>query len=121
MKALRHIWNAFGYSMQGLRDTLHHEMAFRIELTLAAFLIPTALLLPVSLIFRIMLISSVLLLLIVELVNTGIEAVINRISTEHHKLSGRAKDAGSAAVFMSAVNMTAVWCFILFDLIFYNK
>ena len=121
MKALRHIWKAFGYSMQGLRDTFYHEMAFRIELTLAAFLIPTALLLPVSLIFRIMLISSVLFLLIIELLNTGIEAVINRISTKHHKLSGRAKDAGSAAVFMSVVNLTVVWCFILFDLIFNNS
>ena len=121
MKALHHLRKAFGFSLQGIRDTLHHEMAFRIELTVAAVLIPTALLLPVSLIFRIMLISSVLLLLIVQLLNTGIEAVVNRISTEHHPLSGRAKDAGSAAVFMSAVNMTVVWCFILFDLIFNNS
>ena len=121
MKALHHLWKAFGFSLQGLRDTLHHEIAFRIELTVAAVLIPTALLLPVSLIFRIMLISSVFLLLIVELLNTGIEAVVNRISTEHHPLSGRAKDAGSAAVFMSAVNMTVVWCFILYDLIFNNS
>jgi len=121
MKALHHLWKAFGFSLQGLRDTLHHEMAFRIELTVAAVLIPSALLLPVTSILRIMLISSVFLLLIVELLNTGIEAAVNRISTEHHPLSGRAKDAGSAAVFMSAVNMTVVWCFILFDLIFNNS
>ena len=106
MKALHHLWKAFGFSLQGLRDTLHHEMAFRIELTVAALLIPTALLLPVSLIFRIMLISSVFLLLIVELLNTGIEAAVNRISTEHHPLSGRAKDAGSAAVFILIVTQS---------------
>ena len=120
MKNFLHLWKAFGFSLQGLRDTLIHEIAFRIELILAAFLIPTALLLPVALIFKIMLISSVFLLLIVELLNTGIEAVVNRISTEHHPLSGRAKDAGSAAVFISAVYLTAVWCIILFDLIFNN-
>ena len=121
MKALHHLWKAFGFSLQGLRDTLHHEMAFRIELTVAAVLIPTALLLPVSLIFRLILISSVFLLLIVELLNTGIEAAVNRISTERHPLSGRAKDAGSAAVFMSVVYMTLVWCSILYDLIFNNS
>ena len=121
MKALIHLWNGFGFSLQGLRDTLHDEVAFRIELIVAAVLIPTALLLPVVLIFKIMLISSVLLLLIVELINTGIEAVVNRISTEHHPLSGRAKDAGSAAVLISVVNMTVVWFFILFDLIFNNS
>ena len=121
MKALLHLWKAFGFSLQGIRNTLHHEVAFRIELIVAAVLIPTALLLPVSLIFRIILISSVFLVLIVELLNTGIEAVVNRISTEHHPLSGIAKDAGSAAVFMSTINMTVVWCFILFDLIFSNS
>ena len=118
MKALLHLWKAFGFSLQGLRDTLHHEVAFRIELIVAVVLIPTAMILPVSLIIKIMLISSVFLLLIVELLNTGIESVVNRISKEYHPLSGRAKDAGSAAVFMSAIYMTVVWCFILFDLIF---
>ena len=118
MKALLHLRKAFGFSLQGLRDTMHHEMAFRIELTVAAILIPTALILPVSLILRILLISSVFLVLIVELLNTGIEAVVNRISTEQHPLIGRAKDAGSAAVFLSAVNMGIVWGIILFDLIF---
>ena len=121
MKSLLHLWKSFGFSLQGFRDTLNHEVAFRIELIVSGVLIPTALLLPVSLIFKIMLISSVILLLIVELINTGIEAVVNRISTEHHPLSGRAKDAGSAAVFMSAVNMAVVWCFILFDLITNNS
>jgi diacylglycerol kinase (ATP) len=118
MKVLIHLWKAFGFSLQGLRDTMHYEMAFRIELTVAAVLIPTALFLPVSLIPRILLISSVFLVLIVELLTSGIEAVVNRISTEQHPLSGRAKDAGSAAVFLSAANMVIVWGSILFDLIF---
>lgn len=118
MKALLHLWKAFGYSLQGLRDTMHYEMAFRIELAMAAVLIPTAFFLPVSIIMRILLISSVFLVLIVELLNSGIETVVDRISTEQHPLSGRAKDAGSAAVFLSAVNMVIVWCIILFDLIF---
>ena len=82
-----------------------HEMAFRIELAVAVILIPAALILLVSPIVQILLISAVFLILIVELVNTGIEAVVNLISTEKHTLSGRAKDAGSAAVFISFVNM----------------
>ncbi|MBC8258130.1 MAG: diacylglycerol kinase [SAR324 cluster bacterium] len=118
MKALLHLWKAYGFSIQGLRDTFKNELAFRIELTVAIVLIPTALLLPVSLISRVLLISSVLLVLIVELLNTGIEAVVNRISTEQHPLSGRAKDAGSAAVFVSAVNLACVWCIVLIDLIY---
>ena len=76
-------------------------MAFRIELTAAVILIPTALIFSVSPIVRIMLVGSVFLVLIVELLNTGIETVVNRISAEQHHLSGMAKDAGSAAVLLT--------------------
>ena len=76
-------------------------MAFRIELTVAVILIPTALIFSVSPIVRIMLVGSVFLVLIVELLNTGIETVFNRISAEQHHLSGMAKDAGSAAVLLT--------------------
>ena len=79
MKALLHLRKAFGHSMKGLRETFRNEMAFRIELTAAVILIPTALILSVSPIVRIMLIGSVFLVLIVELINTGIEYVVNRI------------------------------------------
>ena len=103
--------------MKGLRETFRNEMAFRIELTAAVILIPTALILSVSPIVRIMLVGSVFLVLIVELLNTGIEAVVNRISTEQHFLSGRAKDAGSAAVFISFVNMVFVLGLVLFYII----
>ena len=101
MKALLHLREAFGHSMKGLRETFRNEMAFRIELTAAVILIPTALILSVSPIVRIMLICSVFLVLIVELLNTGIETVVNRISAEQHHLSGMAKDAGSAAVLLT--------------------
>ena len=76
-KALLNLWKIFVYSLHGLMDTVHHEMAFRFELGVAVFLIPAALILPVSPIVQILLISVVFLILIVELVNTGIEAVVN--------------------------------------------
>ena len=120
MKALLHLRNAFGHSMKGLSDTFRNEMAFRIELTAAVILIPTALILSVSPIVRIMLFCSVFLVLIVELLNTGIETVVNRISAEQHYLSGMAKDAGSAAVFVASLNLVFVWGTVLFDLILNN-
>jgi len=85
---------------------------------LQLFLFPVALLLPVSLIVRILLILSVLLVLIIELLNTKIEAAVNRISTGHHTLSAKAKDAGSAAVLMASINLVVVWGIVFLDLIF---
>ena len=112
MKALLHLWKAFVYSLQGVRKTFYDEIAFRIELAVAVILIPAALLLPV------LLIVSILLVLIIELLNTAVEAAVNRISTEQHTLSAKAKDAGSAAVFMASINLVVVWGIVLFDLIF---
>jgi len=106
MQALLHIRKAFGHSMKGLCETFRNEMAFRIELTAGVILIPTALILSVSPIVRIMLVGSVFLVLIVELLNTGIETVVNRISAEQHHLSGMAKDAGSDAVFVASFCLT---------------
>ena len=120
MKTLLHLRKAFGHSMKGLRETFRNEMAFRIELTAAVILIPAALILSVSPIVRIMLVASVFLVLIVELLNTGIETVVNRISAEQHHLSGMAKDAGSAAVFVASLNLVFVWGTVLFDLILNN-
>ena len=73
---------------------------------------------PVALIVRILLIGSVLLVLIIELLNTAVEAAVNRISTEKHTLSAKAKDAGSAAVLIASINLVVVWGIVLFDLIF---
>ena len=119
-KSLLHLWKSFGYSIHGLRETFRNEIAFRIELAVAVILIPTALILSVSSIVRIILVGSVFLVLIIELLNTGIEAVINRISTEQHHLSRIAKDAGSAAVFVASLNLVFVWGTVLFDLIINN-
>ena len=115
-----HLWKSPNYSMHGLRKTFHNEMAFRIELSVAVILIPTALILSVSTIIQIILVGSVVLVLIVELLNTGIEAVVNRISAEKHHLSGMAKDAGSAAVFVASLNLVFVWATVFFDLILNN-
>ena len=91
--------------MQGVRNTFYDEITFRIELTVAAILIPAALLLPVSLIVRILLVVSVLLLFIKEMLNTAVEATVNRIPTEQHTLSAKAKDAEMAAVLMASINL----------------
>lgn len=100
-------------SFAGLRDVVRHEAAFRLELVLAALLLPLAFLLQVTPAERGLLIGSVLLVLIVEVLNSAIEAVVDRISEEHHPLSGRAKDYGSAAVFLALANAAAIWGVVL--------
>ena len=99
MKTLLNLWKAFDYSLQGVRNAFYDEIAFRIALAVAVILMPAAVLLPVSLIFRILLIGSVLLVLIIELLNTAVEATVNRISKEQHTLSAKANDAGRAQRF----------------------
>ena len=118
MKTLLLLWKAFDYSLQGVRNTFYDEIAFRIELAVAVILIPAALLLPVSLIVRILLIGSVLLVLIIELLNTAVEAAVNRISTEKHTLSTKVKDVGSTAVLVASINPLIVWGIVFFDPIF---
>ena len=113
------LWHATRYSLQGLRAAFRHEAAFRQELAAAALLIPTALALaaysPVTWTQCALLIASVLLILLVELLNSAIEAVVDRISDEHDVLSGRAKDAGSAAVLVALVVCGVVWALVLLD------
>jgi diacylglycerol kinase (ATP) len=106
---LRRIWNAFNYSLAGLRAAYLCEDAFRQEVRLAALLIPVALWLPVPWTGRALMIASVLLVLIVELLNSAIEAVVDRVSLENHRLAKRAKDIGSAAVLVSLLQVAAVW------------
>ncbi|MDP1957125.1 MAG: diacylglycerol kinase, partial [Rhodocyclaceae bacterium] len=93
---LARVWNALLYSVAGLKAAYRHEDAFRQEVWLAVVLIPLALWLPASGIGRALMIGSVLLVLIVELVNSAIEAAVDRISLDHHRLAKRAKDIGSA-------------------------
>jgi len=110
---LRRIWNAFNYSLAGLHAAYLNEDAFRQESLLAALLIPIALVLPLPATGKALMIGSVLLVLVVELVNSAIEAAIDRISLDHHRLSKRAKDIGSAAVLIALLNVLATWALVL--------
>ena len=110
---LRRILNAFGYSVAGLRAAYRHEDAFRQELHLALILIPLALWLPATHTGKVLMIASVLLVLIIELINSSIEATVDRISLENHDLAKRAKDIGSAAVFVSLLNVLVTWGLVL--------
>lgn len=107
------IVRAFFNSMAGLEDAWRQESAFRQEILLAVVLVPIACFAPVSAVERALLIGSMLLVIIVELLNTSVEAAIDRISFDHHSLSKRAKDIGSAAVFVSLVLLAVVWALIL--------
>ena len=111
----RRIVSAWRHSLAGLRAAHAGEDAFRQEMWLAAILIPLSLFLPASGTGRALMIASVLLVLIVELINSAIEAVVDRISLDRHPLSRRAKDLGSAAVFLALLNVPAVWVCVLLD------
>jgi diacylglycerol kinase (ATP) len=106
---LRRIFRAMRFSAQGFAHAWKYETAFRQEVTLTIVLVPVAIWLGQNGVERLMLIASCLLVLIVELLNSAIEATIDRIGDEHHELSGRAKDLASAAVFVSLVFVAAVW------------
>ncbi|HSD39314.1 MAG TPA: diacylglycerol kinase [Rhodocyclaceae bacterium] len=110
---LTRLWNALHYSIAGLKDAYRLEDAFRQEVLLAAVLIPAAILIPVSGIAHALMIGSVLLVLIVELLNSAIEATVDRVGLEKHLLSKRAKDIGSAAVLVALLNVVAVWSCVL--------
>lgn len=110
---LRRLWNAFGYSLAGFRAAYKHEDAFRQEVLLAVVMVPLALWLPVGHIGKALMIGSVLLVIVVELLNSAIEATVDRISLDSHDLAKRAKDIGSAAVLVSLLNVLVVWGLVL--------
>jgi diacylglycerol kinase (ATP) len=110
---LRRVWNALNYSLAGLRAAYACEDAFRQEVLLSLLLIPASFFLPVTWIGRALMIASVLLVLIVELINSAIEAAVDRVSLDRHHLSKRAKDVGSAAVLLALVNVAFVWGCVL--------
>lgn len=112
-RGLQRVLKATAYSIDGLRAAWQHEDAFRQELLLAAVMIPAAVLLPVTLSEKVALIGVVVLVLIVELLNTGIEAAIDRDSLEINPLGKRAKDYGSAAVMLSLLLAGGTWAAIL--------
>lgn len=107
------IFRAFGYSFQGLRACYRHEAAFRQEVLVALLVVPLGMWLGANGTERSLLVGSWLLVLIVELLNSAIEATVDRFGPEHHKLSGRAKDIGSASVFLSISLAILVWSLVL--------
>ncbi|MCP3851398.1 MAG: diacylglycerol kinase [Gammaproteobacteria bacterium] len=108
------IIDAAGYSWQGLSAAYQHEAAFRQEFFLSLILIPAALWLGESGLESAVMIGSVILVIVVEIINSAIEAVVDRFGSELHELSGRAKDMGSAAVLLALLNAAIIWLLILF-------
>jgi diacylglycerol kinase (ATP) len=112
---LKRIFSAFFYSMEGLKAAWRHEHAFRQELVLFIVATAVALALRISAFEKLVLIAVMVLILIVELINSAIEAVVDRISLERHPLSKNAKDFGSAAVLLACLLAAATWGVVLFN------
>src|SRR3954469_14674146 len=109
----RRVVAALGSSRDGIAAAWRTEMAFRQEVFAAIVLVPTACFLPVPLLHRALLVAAVLLVMMVEMVNSSIEAIVDRVSPELHPLAKQAKDAGSAAVFFSVLIAVLMWCAVL--------
>ena len=107
------IWKALFHSLDGLSAAFRHEDAFRVEVLFALILIPIAIHTPANGVGKALMVGSVLLVLVIELVNSSIEAVTDRVSLEDHVLAKRAKDMGSAAVMIALVNVPVVWLLVL--------
>ena len=110
---IKRLINAIGYSFSGFKAAFQNEDAFRQEVFLTIVLVPLAFYIANNSLEIVLLLFSTLLVPIVELLNSAIEATVDRISLEQHKLAKRAKDIGSAAVFLSLVNLFAVWLIII--------
>lgn len=112
-KGLTRLINALGYSRDGIRAAWQNEAAFREEILLATITIPLAFYLGKTGVDRALLVSSIILILIVEILNSAVEAVVDKASPEKNELAKRAKDMGSAAVLFSLINATAIWACVL--------
>jgi len=112
-KGLKRIVNAIFFSVAGFKATWQHEEAFRQEVLLLIVTVPMAIWLTDNNIERVLLIGSIIGVLIVELLNSAVETVVDRIGLEHHELSGRAKDIGAAAVMLSLALAALTWALIL--------
>jgi diacylglycerol kinase (ATP) len=112
---LRRLFNALRWTVRGLKSTYRHEEAFRQEVLLVLVMAPLGLWLGHDGVERALLVGPLLIVLIVELLNSAIESVVDRISTDRHQLSGRAKDQGSAAVFVSLSLVVLCWVLVLFN------
>lgn len=116
-KGMQRIFKATEFSIQGLKAAWKNEAAFRQEAVLVLILVPFALLMSVPLLTKLILIGSLLLILIVELINSAIEAVVDRVGKEHHELSGQAKDIGSAAVLLTLILAVVTWLSVIINFI----
>jgi diacylglycerol kinase (ATP) len=116
-RGLTRAWHAAKNSWCGLVYAFQEESAFRQELTLLALLAPIAFVLPITLLEKSLLIASLLMVVVIELLNSSVEAAIDRISFEHHDLSKRAKDFGSAAVMLALFVATLLWAAVCAPLI----
>lgn len=110
---IKRVFRATGFSMKGLKAAWIHEAAFRQELLLACLMLPIALFVDISTVERLLLILTLFIVLIVELLNSAVEAVVDRVGDEIHVLSGQAKDIASAAVFMSLALCGITWAVVL--------
>ena len=109
------IIKAFGFSVKGLKASWKHESAFRQEAMLAIVMLPAAFWLARTSAELMLLVLTLFVVVITEVLNSAIEAVVDRVSDEHHRLAGRAKDMGSAAVFLSLTMTVVVWGILIFD------
>ena len=107
------LWRALFYSLEGLGAAYRHEAAFRQEVWLAVLLIPVALWSPAGVVGQALMVGSVLIVLIVELLNSAVEAVVDLASPERHPLAKRAKDVASAAVLLALINLAVIWLLVL--------
>lgn len=114
-KGLLRIRKALGYSIAGLQTCYRNEAAFRQEIILFSLLLPVLALLPVSLVFKLILLIVNSLVLIAELLNSSIEAIVNKMSPEYNELAGQAKDMASAAVFLALLLAAATWAIALYQ------
>ena len=112
---IKRVVMATGYSLKGIRSAWQHESAFRQEVTIAIVLLPCAFLLAETLTQAALLIGTLVVVLLTELLNSAVEAVVDRIGHEHHDLAGQAKDMGSAAVFFSLALVVVTWGLVALD------
>ena len=110
---IQRIYKAFGYSFCGIKTLMKHEIAFQQEIILTIFIVPLAFYLGEFPLTKVLLIGSWILVLIMEIVNTALEAVVDRISLERHSLSKKIKDLGSAAVLLALLNAIITWVLLL--------
>jgi diacylglycerol kinase (ATP) len=115
-KGFVRLWNALGYSRDGIAAAWKNEAAFREEVLLAAIAIPLAFYLGKTGVERALLVGSIIFILIVEILNSAVEAVVDKASPEKHDLAKRAKDMGSAAVLFSLINAAVIWACVLWPL-----